>query len=375
MERHETVIIGGGQAGLSTGYHLQRRGREFIILEARQRVGDAWRDRWDSLRLFTPARYNGLDGMPFPAADFAFPTKDQMGDYLEAYATRFELPVRTGRTVQRVARDGERFIVTTNAEEIEADNVVVAMATFQQPRVPPFAHALRPDIVQLHSSEYRSPRQLRPGDVLVAGAGNSGAEIAMDLARDHVAGKEKVWLCGRDVGQIPFRVDGTVSRLFMARVTLRIVFHRVLTTRTPVGRKVRRKVLHVGGPLIRTRWPELAAAGVERGPRVTAVEDGLPRLADGRVLDVANVVWCTGFRPGFDWIDLPVFDGHGLPQQQRGIVVQQPGLYFVGLHFLYAMSSTMIHGVGRDAAFIARTIDAAPARQSRAGVHRAAAPV
>src|SRR5215213_8750096 len=160
-ERFETVIIGGGQAGLSVGYHLAKLGRSFVILEANERIGDSWRKRWDSLRLFTPARYNGLDGFPFPADDWSFSTKDEMADYLEAYAARFDLPVRTGVRVERLSRDGDRFAVETNKGVIETENVVVAMADFQKPRVPEFAAELDRDIVQLHSYEYRNLSQLR----------------------------------------------------------------------------------------------------------------------------------------------------------------------------------------------------------------------
>jgi putative flavoprotein involved in K+ transport len=357
--RYQTVVVGAGQAGLSVGYHLKRRGLPFVILEANERIGDTWRRRWDSLRLFTPARYDGLAGMPFPGPDFAFPTKDEMADYLESYAERFELPVRTGVRVERVSRQSGRFLVQTNKESIEADNVIVAMATFQLPKVPAFAKELDPRIVQLHSSEYRNLSQLRAGDVLIVGAGNSGAEIALDIVRDH-----RIWMSGRDVGSLPFRMAGTASRLVLSRLMLRFVFHRVLTVRTPMGRKVRPKVLHIGGPLIRTRSHDLATAGVERVARVTGVRDGLPLLADDRVLDIANVIWCTGFHPGFSWIDLPVFDDRGLPLHERGIMLQQRGLYFVGLHFLYALSSTMIHGVGRDADRIARAIAARSAKSN-----------
>ncbi|HEX6309481.1 MAG TPA: NAD(P)-binding domain-containing protein, partial [Longimicrobiales bacterium] len=328
---HHTIVIGGGQAGLSVGYHLRRHGVPFVILEAHERIGDSWRHRWDSLRLFTPARFDGLDGMPFPGPRFAFPTKDEMADYLEEYAARFELPVRTGAAVEQLTRRNGRFLIRTARESLEADNVVVAMATFQRPSVPAFASELDPDIVQLHSSEYRNPAQLRPGSVLIAGAGNSGAEIAMEIASGR-----RVWLAGRDVGQIPFRIEGTASRLVLGRLALRVFFHRVLTLGTPLGRRVRPKVLFTGGPLIRTRSPQLAAAGIERAPRVTGVRDGRPLLDGGRVLDVANVIWCTGFTPGFSWIDLPVFDAHGQPRQHRGIVEELPGLFFVGLHFLYA---------------------------------------
>src|SRR5690348_151597 len=177
--RVNTVVIGGGQAGLSVGYHLGRLGVPFVILDASCRIGDAWRHRWDSLRLFTPARYAGLDGMPFPAEPFSFPTKDEMADYLEAYARRFELPVRSGVHVDRLSRLGDRFIIVAGGQRIEASNVVVAMGAYQRPRRPAFAGELRPAIAQLHSFEYRNLSQLHRGDVLIVGLGNSGAEIAM----------------------------------------------------------------------------------------------------------------------------------------------------------------------------------------------------
>ena len=201
----QTVIIGAGQAGLSVGYYLARQGLPFVILEANARVGDTWRQRWDSLRLFTPARFDGLAGMPFPAAGNAFPTKDEMAAYLESYAAHFHLPVRTGLRVQRVSRNGDRYLIEAGPLRLEADHVVVAMATYQQPRVPAFARELSPDIVQLHSSEYRNPGQLRPGAVLIVGAGNSGAEIARELAATH-----RTWLSGRDVGHVPFRISAAV---------------------------------------------------------------------------------------------------------------------------------------------------------------------
>jgi putative flavoprotein involved in K+ transport len=351
--RVNTVVIGGGQAGLSVGHHLARRGIDFVILDASARVGDTWRQRWDSLRLFTPARHAGLDGMPFPAPPFSFPTKDEMGDYLEAYTRRFALPVRSGVRVDRLSRQGERFVVTAGSTRFEAENVVVAMANYQRPRVPPFAGELDPGIVQVHSLEYRRPAQLRAGDVLVVGAGNSGAEIAVEAVKGH-----RTWLAGRDTGHVPFRVDGLAARLVLSRLVLRVLFHRVLSLATPIGRKARPKMLHRAAPLIRTRPRELAAAGVIRVPRVVGVRGGLPLLEDGRVLDVANVVWCTGYDPGFSWIDLPVFGTDGEPQHEAGVVVAQPGLYFVGLQFLYAFSSEMIHGVGRDAARIAAVVAA-----------------
>jgi putative flavoprotein involved in K+ transport len=288
--------------------------------------------------------------MPFPAPGFSFPTKDEMGDYLEAYAKRFQLPVRTGVRVTQVARNGDGFVVSTTQGCFDAKQVVVAMSNFQKPRIPTFGGDLAPDIRQLTSYDYRRPSALRDGGVLVVGAGNSGAEIALDLARTH-----KVWLSGRDVGQIPFRIESPVSRALVPLI-FRVVFHRVLTIRTPIGRRARLKMLTAGAPLIRTKREDLAAAGVERVARMAGVRDGKPLLDDGRVLDATNVVWCTGFDAGFSWIDLDVHDPIE-PKHEAGIARDQPGLYFVGLMFLYAASSAMVHGVSRDAARIADAIE------------------
>jgi putative flavoprotein involved in K+ transport len=342
-ERFHTVVIGAGQAGLSVGYHLKRQGLPFVVLDARQRVGDVWRSRWDSLRLFTPARFDGLDGMPFPAPPGTFPTKDEMADYLESYAARFALPVRTGTRVERLSRVDGRFVIRGGGRGYTADNVVVAIGTYQEPAVPTFAADLARGIVQLHSSAYRNPGQLQPGGVLIVGAGNSGSEIAKELVRTH-----RVWMSGRDTGHVPFRIEGWLGRTILSRLVLRVLFHRILTVGTPIGRRARPAILTRGGPLIRVKPRELAALGVERIPRTVGARDGKPFLADGRTLDVPNVVWCTGFHPGFSWIDLPIHGEHE-PRHVSGVVPDVPGLYFVGLHFLHALSSEMIHGVGRDA--------------------------
>lgn len=352
-EQAGTLVIGAGQAGLSVGYYLARRGLPFVILDANQRIGDAWRNRWDSLHLFTPARYDALPGMPFPAPGQSFPTKDEMADYLQAYATRFKLPVNMGIQVTGVSRRADKYVVTTADHEFEAKHVVVAMSRYQEPSVPPFAAQLNRNIVQLHSSEYRNPKQLKPGAVLIVGAGNSGAEIAKDVSRDH-----PTWMSGRGTGHIPFRIDGLAARLVLQRLIFRVVFHRLLTNDTPMGRKARQKMLSQGGPLIRVKPNDLAAMGVKRIPRVVGTRDGLPCLEDGQVLGIANVIWCTGFQPGFSWINLPVFDEQGMPKHERGVVRDEPGLYFVGLPFIRAFSSGMIHGVGRDAEHIVKVIDA-----------------
>ena len=352
-EHFDAVVIGGGQAGLSVGYHLARAGIDFVILDASEQIGDSWRQRWDSLRLFSPARFDGLAGMPYHARGHVFPTKDEMAEYLQAYARRFRLPVRNGTRVQRLTRVNRRYLVHAGSREIESAHVVMAMSGYQQPRVPAFASQLPASIVQLHSSEYRNLSQLSPGPVLIVGAGNSGAEIAREVARSH-----STWLSGPGTGQLPFRIESHAAACLFLPLLIGFFFHYALTVRTPLGRFVRSKVLQRGAPLIRVKAQDLAALGVQRVSRTIGVCDGLPKLQDGRRLEVANVIWCTGYRHDLSWIELPVFEEDCEPRHIHGVVRDEPGLYFVGLHFLYAMSSAMIRGVSRDAARVTGVIAA-----------------
>ena len=355
-ERVETIVIGGGQAGLAVGYYLAKRGLPFLILDAEARIGDAWRKRWDSLRLFTPARYSSLPGMPLDVPSGAFIGKDHMADYLEAYARRFKLPVKSGVRVDGLSRVGEGYVITAGERRFEADHVVVAMAQYQQPRWPSFAAELDKSIVQIHSTEYKNPSQLQPGGVLVVGVGNSGADIAVEVVKTR-----PTWLAGKESGATPFRPDTFMAHLLFFRM-LRFFGHHILTVRTPIGRKQRPKLLKMTVPLIRVKPQDIVAAGVERVGRVHGAKDGKPVLADGRVLDVTNVIWASGFKPGFDWIRLPVVGEDGMPKHELGIVPGEPGLYFVGLRFLYAMTSDSISGVGRDAERIVKTIAARRAK-------------
>ena len=360
LTRKQTIVIGGGQAGLAVGYHLQKHGLPFLILDANQNVGDAWRNRWDSLRLFTPARYAGLPGMRFPARGDSFPTKDGMADYLAEYARHFQLPVRNGVRINRLWNDSGRFLMTAGSQRFESENVVIAMANYQAPRVPPFARDLDPGIVHLHSHDYRNPSQLQPGGVLVVGVGNSGADIAIDVAATH-----PTWISGKESGHIPWPIESFAGRNFLVRL-VRFLGHHVLTVNTPIGRKLRPKMLRGATPLVRVKPKDLVAAGIERVPKTVGVKDGLPLLADGRTLAVRNVIWCTGYQHGFPWIDLPIFDSRGEPGHELGTVPGTPGLYFVGLHFLYAMSSATLIGVGRDAERIVRAIS--KQKRTEAGV-------
>lgn len=350
-ERIDTLVIGGGQAGLAVGHHLGQREVPFLIVDANERTGDSWRHRWDSLRLFTPNQFSGLPGMPYPDQSWSFATKDEMADYLESYAREFELPIRHRVEVTRLSRGGERFLASTTDGDIEADNVVVAMSSWQVPRIPRFASQLDPRIFQCHVSDYKNPGQIEVGPVLVVGAGNSGAEISKELASNG----HQVWVSGPSTGELPFRPESRVGRIMMPIVG-KVFLHRLFASSTPIGRKLRPKFLSKGEPLLRVKTRDLAELGVERVGRTVGVVDGYPELDDGSVMDVANVVWCTGFEPGFSWIDLPVFDDEGRVTHERGVATAEPGLFFVGLKFLYAPSSSTLLGVGRDAGYVADRI-------------------
>lgn len=349
-EHHfDTVVVGGGQAGLAIGYYLKEQGRNFMILDAGERIGDAWRKRWDSLRLFTPAALSGLPGMPLPFPGSYFPTKDETADYLEEYTAEFDLPVRLGRQVDSLRREGDGYLVTAGEERYVAEHVVVATGPYHTARIPNFAECLDPSITQLHSSAYRKPEQIPEGDVLVVGAGNSGAEISLELAATH-----RTYLSGRDTGNVPGSVQGR-------RLPTHILFGWFvgwgilgrLTVDTRLGRKGREFSRTRGMPLVRFSPTDLIKAGVERVPRIDGVVDGKPRLADGRVLEVASVVWATGFKPDFGWIELPILGEDGYPVQHRGVVDTQPGLYFLGLPFQHTFLSETIGGVGKDARYVA----------------------
>ncbi len=354
----ETVVIGAGQAGLATGYHLQRHDRPFVILDASSRIGDNWRRQWDTLALYSPAQYDNLPGLPFPAEKWTFPGKDQVADYLETYARHFQLPVVLDTRVQKLERDGDGYVVTTDRGRYCCANVVVATGTFgRAPRVPAVADLLDPAVLQLHSSEYRRPDQLRDGDVLVVGASHSGTDIAFEVAATH-----QTVLAGRDCGQIPPPLDSRRMRLLFP--VLLFAWRHVLTRRTPIGRKAMPEIRFHGGPMLRVKRSDLAGRGVERvTSRIEEVRDGRP-VVDGVPREVGNVIWATGFRQTFDWIRIPVFGEDGYPREERGVVAEAPGLFFCGLAFQYSFTSMLIFGADRDAGHVVRKLVARRARSA-----------
>ena len=341
---YDTLVIGASQAGLAAGYYLKRAGLRFALLDAADEIGAAWINRWDSLRLFTPARYDALPGMPFSGEPYSLPSKDDVAAYLKAYAQRFDLPVRLRTSVRSLRVEDARYVVTAaSGESFTARSVIVATGANQQPYVPAFAGGLHPRLVQMHSSAYRRPSQLPEGSVLVVGAGNSGAQIALELAQSG----RKVVLSGPDTGSLP--------RRFLGRDIYDWLWPTIMRppVDTAIGRRLMQGRLFAGDPLIGMSANSLVHPGLERVGKTIGVRGGAPVLADGRVLsDVAAVIWCTGFRPDFSWIELPVLGVDGYPLHRRGIAAGAPGLAFLGMRFQHRMSSALLGGVGEDAAYV-----------------------
>jgi len=341
---YDTVVVGAGQAGLAAGYYLQRAGAHFALLDAGEEIGAAWKNRWDSLRLFTPARYNDLPGMRFPGEPYSIPTKDEAADYLKAYTRRFELPVRLRTRVSTLRFDGRGFALTTGGgESLRAASVIVATGANQQPYVPALAADLHPHVVQIHSRDYRRPSQLPQGTVLVVGAGNSGAQIALELAE---AGR-KVVLSGPDTGSLPRRLLGRDIYDWLWPTLMRPSID------TGLGRRLMRGRLFAGDPLVGMSARSLSRGGVERAARTVAARGDSVVFEGGLTLPaIAAVVWCTGFRPDFSWIELPVLGLDGYPVHRRGIARHAPGLAFLGMRYQFRVGSALLGGVGEDAAYV-----------------------
>ena len=348
-ETFNTIVIGGGQAGMAAGYYLKQQGDDFIILDENMRSGETWRKRWDSLRLFTPSQNDYLPGMKFPKPDFYFPTKDETADFLESYAEKFDLPVRYGAKVEALKRNEKGYHASTNATSIHAQNVIIATGAFHTPYIPSLSQELDQSFFQMHSADYRNPGQVPVQHVLVVGAGNSGAEIALELAKTG----RKVWLSGRDVGRIP---ADRLGRLLGGRPYWWFL-RRVMTINTPIGRRMKANVLTHGNPLVRTQREDVANAGVKFVPRLAGAEDGKLYTEDRQPLPAEGVIWATGFRPDYQWVDLPIFDETGRPRHLRGVVPEAPGLYFLGLHFQTGLTSSLLGGVGEDAKYITQAIN------------------
>jgi putative flavoprotein involved in K+ transport len=354
----DAVVVGGGQAGLAIAWHIQRQGLRFVVLEAGSELGHTWRDRWDSLKLFTPAQYDGLPGMPFPAPADAYPTKDPVADYLQTYVTAFHLPVRLNARVTSLTRTDEGFEVRTGDKTFYARQVVVATGPFQVPFIPPAAHRLDPSVTQIHSADYRNFKALPRGLVLVVGGGNSGFQIAEELA----ASRQVDLSIGERAPMLPQRLAGRDLFWWLTRLGLLRV-----TVDSRLGRRASRREFIIG-----TNKRRLRKAGVRFRPRLVEGDGRTVRFADGSTLDVGVVVWATGYRSDYTWIHIPAAVEHGQVVHRRG-VTKIAGLYFLGLSWQHTRGSALLGFVNQDAAYLADQIAAhhhagAPAKAGVTGL-------
>ncbi len=336
-EHNQVIVVGGGQAGLAAGYYLSRAEIPFLILDAGPRTGESWRRRWDSLELFTAARYSSLPGLSFPGDPEHFPRKDEVADYLEDYVRRFELPVRLDSPVTSLKRSNGGYRLQTERGVYEADQVIVASGAYQRPNVPAIAEKLADGVAQLHSAEYRNPEQIPEGTVVVVGAANSGAGIAEDLALSH-----RVLLSrGKPIPRLPRRILGKSlhfwgDHLGLIGAPLDSLRGRTQRGDVLVGQSLRQ--------LARRHGVELVGRAVDAAGKTI-------RFDDGRAIEADAVIWATGYRSDYAWIRVPVLDRHGAPRHQRG-VTESPGLYFLGMKDQYSRGSSLIYWVREDASHI-----------------------
>jgi putative flavoprotein involved in K+ transport len=338
----EALIVGAGQAGLAMGHFLARQGRRFVILDRSDLIAAAWRERWESLTLFTPRRYDSLPGLPFPGDPNGYPTRDEVIAYLERYAETFNLPIELNSNARRVSAVDGRFLVEVDGRTIVSDNVVVATGPFQTPHVPDLADRLAPNVFQTHSVGYRKPSDVPERTVVVVGGGNTGFQIAKELSATH-----HVYLSvGSRQTPLPQKVLGRDLFWWLTKTRL---LNKTVESR--LGRRLqhRETLIGSGPPELKKRY------GVELKPRVVDASEDTIRFADGSELKVDAVIWATGYRPDFSWIDLPVFDSDGRVRHRRG-VTDVPGFYFLGLTWQYTRGSALLGWVKDDAAFIAGQI-------------------
>jgi putative flavoprotein involved in K+ transport len=350
---YEVIVIGAGQAGLTIGHYLAQQGRRFVILERSDLVASAWRERWESLTLFTPRRYSALSGLPFPGDPDGYPTRDEVIEYLENYAETFELPIEFNGKVRRLAREDDRFVLEVDGRTITADQIVVATGPFQTPYIPKLANDLGPDVWHAHSTGYQRPSDVAEGTVLVVGGGNTGFQIAKELS----ATRKAILSVGTRQKPLPQRVAGRDLFWWLTKTGL---IHKTVESRLGQRLKDRDTLIGSSPRELERRYR------VELKPRAIAASGRTVRFEDGSEVEVDAVVWATGYRPDHSWIDLPIFDENGRLRHHRG-VTDVPGLFFLGITWQWTRGSALIGWVKEDAEFIARQIGA---YRERAGRHR-----
>jgi putative flavoprotein involved in K+ transport len=338
----DVLVIGAGQAGLVMGYHLKDRGLRFEIVDAGWEVGSAWRSRWDSLRLFTPAQYDNMPGMAFPASLDTYPSKDDVADFLQSYAQEFELPVRLKTKVTSLTRSDDHYVAETSVGPLEARQVVVATGPFHIPFVPSISSDFDSSVTQIHSTAYRRPDSIPAGKVLVVGAANTGCQIALEL----VATRSVDISVGQRLPTIAQRPLGRDVWWWGTGVGLTRI-----TAKSRIGKRLSGRDQVIGGGL-----RELRRRGVVVRPRTTAVTGRSVMFADGESSEYDAVIWATGFRLDHSWINIPdVKNANGLVTHERGVVAS-PGLYMLGQTWQHTRTSALLGWVARDAAFLMERI-------------------
>jgi putative flavoprotein involved in K+ transport len=350
-ENLEVAVIGGSQAGLAMGHYLAQRGRRFVIFERGDAIAPAWRERWDSLKLFTPRGYSALPGLPFPGDPDDYPTRDEVIAYLEQYAETFELRIELNSEVRRLSHEEGRFVLDIDGRRITADQVVVATGPFQTPFVPKLAEQLDPDVWQAHSTGYRRPSDVPEGTVLVVGGGNTGFQIAKELSATHTV----TLSVGSKQKPLPQRIAGRDLFWWLTKTGL---IHKTVESRLAQRLKDRDTLIGSSPRELKKRY------AVELKSRATEVAGRIVRFEDGSTLEVDAVIWATGYRPDYSWIDLPILDSNGRLRHGRG-VTDVPGLNFLGLTWQWTRGSALIGWVKDDAAFLAERIDALDGANTR----------
>ena len=344
---HKVIIIGAGQAGLSTAYHLQKLGIQALIVDAHARVGDVWRRRWDSLSLFSPAKYSTLPGMSFPLPPLSLPTKDQVADYFEAYAKKFGFKMMLGAKVKSLSKTEQHFDLELESEVLNAQIVVVATGAFQTPFIPKFEHPAEVGIRQMHISSYQNPSDLQEGAVLVVGTGASGTQIAAEISQQH-----KVYLSGPNTPNMPRKRFG--KDIYWWLYTTGIMH---VKAKSWLGKRLFKEGIGADALIGKSLAEIVAENKLLRRGMLIDFEAGKPFFENSETAeDVRNIVWATGFKNDYSWIKLPVLDKQGRPKQTRGKAEEENGLYFVGMKFMYRADSSNMGGVGRDALWIATKI-------------------
>jgi putative flavoprotein involved in K+ transport len=341
---YDVIVVGGGQAGLAIGYELMQRGVDFLILDANEGAGAAWRGRWQSLTLFTPAKYSSLPGLRFPADPDHLPGKNEVADYLGSYARNFSLPIEYGERVFSVDHLSEwnGFAVHSAKRSYHADQVVIATGPFQTPVIPKMSAAVSKRVIQLHSSQYQSPDQLPSGNVLVVGGGNSGVQIAAELARTR-----RTWLSiSETLPALPQRFMG--RSIFWWLNTSGAM---TVSAQTRLGRRMSEREFLIG----KSAAAYASEDNVNLLGRAEAAEGNMIFTQGGGVVEVDAIVWATGYTQDFSFVNAPVVDASGRAQQKRG-VTRVSGLYFIGLPWMHTRGSALLGWVGQDAAYLAHRI-------------------